>query len=483
MPTAIVRKRSHAVAAVDFSELPSELLRVVMHSADPIALVAVRQTSWTFWRLYPDACIALLTRWRTAIFVRGYSSHQQVLLLARAHALATRASPETVVQEIAERGRCRAISRQHVHGNLLAALCLADVHGSSDSIGLAASAAAWKRLLACGTPRAKWIAHAHCTDRPTLLSWANSLDAFSDAMRDSAAKDGLLVALSRALAHSLPNVATDPALVWNVACGRLMESFVNASLAVMEANGRIGGQWEANAAARWGQILENVADAGIFKALAICLQSSDDLAPAAMLILRLISIHPHPSPRCRDAAIQARIHACMARRLPRALGSEDCAKICRVLAWMVSGEGASASGCAQDVLDLDTVPTLQSALEKPEGSAERGRAANLLLSLAALCPDRLERAALPAWLRLKLRVQTTEHCYPITVWAKRSHLSDDQPLPTHRLLVSALKTRVQRVTGVHAAYQLHLRGRALKDEQTLAVSNIGDDAVVQLVRV
>jgi hypothetical protein len=199
------KKRSHGVATVDWSELPSELLGIVMHSADPAALVALRQTSWAFRHLYPDAHITLLSRWRTAAFVHGYSSHHQVLLLARAHALSMRASPEVVVQEIAERGRCRAISRKHTHGDLLTALCLADVHGRSDSMERPIEAA-WKRFLAYGTthgngswPRAKWIAHAHCRDLATLQSWAASLDAFSDATRNSAAKDGLLVALSRAI--------------------------------------------------------------------------------------------------------------------------------------------------------------------------------------------------------------------------------------------------------------------------------------------
>ena len=111
------RKRSRVAVgtfrrARSLSDIPTDLLDIVVNFADPAALIALWQTCHSIKTLCEAARGALLSRWPTSVFVRGFSDHQQLLLIGRAHALAG-SSPEAVLREVNERGRCRALSRKH----------------------------------------------------------------------------------------------------------------------------------------------------------------------------------------------------------------------------------------------------------------------------------------------------------------------------------------------------------------------------------
>jgi hypothetical protein len=267
------KSASSSSSRLSLVDLPPELLVDILRAAPFATVLALCQASNKLRLL----CPALDDKKSPVLFLGGFSHERKLLLLARANAIQLRSqsSLPTLLREVADRGRLRALSRNHPHAELITALALAElsaahVHhlgngrvdwrpagspGTAHVTTIAESAshsysqsqlrhlweAAWAKLSGGSAPpaaRARWIAFSHQTNLQRQDEFLSGLLKHTERSDDAvaAAQDGALVALTRAYEGS---IAVDP-LPSVEGCERrlaIMELFVRIYLAVFEAGG------------------------------------------------------------------------------------------------------------------------------------------------------------------------------------------------------------------------------------------------------
>ena len=266
------KSASSSSSRLSLVDLPLELLVDILRAAPFATVLALCQASNKLRLL----CPALDNRKSPVLFLGGYSHERQLLLLARANAIRLRSqsSLPTLLREVADRGRLRALSRNHPHAELITALTLAELSAAhvhhlgngrvdwrpAGSPGTAHTSstestshsyshaqlrhlweAAWAKLSrGSATPadRARWIAFSHQTNWQRQDEFLSELLKRTERSAEAvaAAQDGALVALARAYEGS---IAVDP-LPSAEGCSRrlaMMELFVRIYNAVIEAGG------------------------------------------------------------------------------------------------------------------------------------------------------------------------------------------------------------------------------------------------------
>ena len=266
------KSASSSSSRLSLVDLPPELLVDILRAAPFATVLALCQASNKLRLL----CPALDDKKSPVLFLGGFSHERKLLLLARANAIQLRSqsSLPTLLREVADRGRLRALSRNHPHAELITALALAELSAAhvhhlgngrvdwrpAGSPGTAHTSstestshsyshaqlrhlweAAWAKLSrGSATPadRARWIAFSHQTNWQRQDEFLSELLKRTERSAEAvaAAQDGALVALARAYEGS---IAVDP-LPSAEGCSRrlaMMELFVRIYNAVIEAGG------------------------------------------------------------------------------------------------------------------------------------------------------------------------------------------------------------------------------------------------------